>query len=424
MSKLLGMDIGPGTRQFVHNLELVTIGFGLAKIISSSVAVLAGRLLGPHEFGLVNLSVAIGTLVYMMMLFGLNTTIVRYGSKAGDQAARRKVFSTAFHLVLGLAFVLIIAAFLFENNLTRIFGVDKGIYKLGILFALSFSLYAVTSAMYEALNRFRLRSMLELVFSATLAVVFVSLYFTETNRTHFSLCAGYISGYLAAFATGIIFIRHEYEFSLDFVLAKQLLRYGFYLAICGLAFFVIVNMQRIYINRILAPSEVGFFSAYALGSTNVGMIAATVFVTVFFPKASSSKNIDGIFRKLSKASSLVVLPSLIFICAFIRVIFALLGSDYPFNLVTALLFSIGAVLIWLVFVFGHLNAAYGGEGMPYLALAHVCGAIFSAVFSPKAIRAWGLNGAIGTFSIAYFISFIIILFNLKAYVRNSRNLSF
>lgn len=88
---LVGEHPGSSAKEFIKNLGLIGASFATTKVISGLVTILAGRLLGPEEYGRVNVMASAGAAIAPFMLAGLQYSVVRYGVEPAGRAcsARR-----------------------------------------------------------------------------------------------------------------------------------------------------------------------------------------------------------------------------------------------------------------------------------------------------------------------------------------------
>lgn len=201
-------------------------------MISSLLNIAAGRLLGPAEYGKVNLFVSAGTAISPFIVAGLNT------------------FLTLAAATCGVVLV-------FDREFGTLFGVPPGMLRLSLAYAAAAGAFLLASAMQQASGNFSRRGQSEISFSALLVAVFLSgLYFF--GRTYEALACAYI----AAFGCVGIFLLVRNVPADDFSLLikeklRAMLQYSTYSFGGGLGAFLVLNVQGLIIDAFLAPEDVG-----------------------------------------------------------------------------------------------------------------------------------------------------------------------
>jgi O-antigen/teichoic acid export membrane protein len=154
--RLVGETVGPGAQQFLRDLSLVTGSFAIAKVISGVVNIFAGRLLGPQEYGAVNVLVSAGATIAPFMMLGLQYSVVKYGA---DPEARSRVFGSALFVSALASLLVCFFAFVFRVKLAEVFHIDPRLLFFSLAYAATTAAYMMMSGMQQALGPFTSRGL-------------------------------------------------------------------------------------------------------------------------------------------------------------------------------------------------------------------------------------------------------------------------
>jgi len=80
--RIFGHEMSEEMRKFIGNLGISFFGGAISSVLLFSVSVLAGRFLGPVEYGKYALYVALFSFLAIFLSFELETTIVRIVARA------------------------------------------------------------------------------------------------------------------------------------------------------------------------------------------------------------------------------------------------------------------------------------------------------------------------------------------------------
>src|SRR5437660_481355 len=95
-------EMSEAVKLFFKNISYITLGTIISALLSFIFNILAGRILGPVEYGKFALVSSIALFLYIPMLPGLNTALVKYVSEKNDFHKQSKIISTAYMVLLPL----------------------------------------------------------------------------------------------------------------------------------------------------------------------------------------------------------------------------------------------------------------------------------------------------------------------------------
>jgi len=395
-------------KRFFKNLSYVGFGTIIATVFSFTFNILAGRILGPSRYGEFTLVQSVAMFLYIPMLLGFNTAMVKYNAEKEDYNRQRSIISTTYILVFICTIVSIFVYYLFSPQISNLFSVSREKFYLSVVFAVLFVFYTLTINTFRGLHQMKKYAIFQPIYSAILLSafsVFIFLNFISFKSMVFSM-------YLAYGITGgiiLAFIRKYLRFEFDKHWAGRLAGYGSYAIIGGVSYVFYTNVDKILINTYMTVADVGIYRAYYFASVGIAGLFFGIFKTVFFPAASKCDDKKTIFKKIGRFTPYLIgfgLP-LIVISEF--VILKLYGGGYPINFSLMLLFSIVSILI---VYYGIYDWAFCSEGMTGVKLVNISTIIIAIINIPLnifLIPRIGLLGAIASTAIAFFIGICFLL---------------
>src|SRR5690606_33142482 len=118
-------EVSPEVEKFIKNVSYVGIGTIIASIFSFSFNILAGRVLGPAEYGAFTLVQSIGMFLYIPMLLGFHTALVKYNSEKIDYFRQRNIISTTYIIVFLFTSVSILFYMVLYKEIITIFSISS-----------------------------------------------------------------------------------------------------------------------------------------------------------------------------------------------------------------------------------------------------------------------------------------------------------
>ena len=332
--RIIGERPEAGAKEFIKHLSWIGVSFALAKVISSLVNIAAGRMLGPQEYGKINILVSTGAAISPFLIAGLGNSMIKYGVVKED---RDRVFSTAGAVFLGL--ILLISSFtlLFRAPISSFFGIGVKMLFLALAYAVSTSSFLMASSMQQASGSFSGRGLSEITFSALLAAGFF-LGVRYLGRLYEAMAYAYI----AAFGCVALFwlFRIGRVTKLSLLGKEQFFRmseYGAYSFGGGLASFFLFNVQSLILNASLPPREVGIYAAYYTATFGIAGYLGYAVNTVLFPKASASTNRKRLWELAAKGWTYLA-PAMVLLFVAAEAAFLSLMGKHQYGMDARLMF--------------------------------------------------------------------------------------
>ena len=411
--KIFHEEISSEVEKFIKNLSYVGIGTIIASIFSFSYNILAGRWLGPSEYGTFTLIQSVAMFLYIPMLLGFSTAMVKYNAEKIDFLRQRSIISTTYILVLLFTVVSLLVYFIFSKEIMAIFSISNKVFLFAVLFAVLFVFYTLTTGTLRSLHMIRAYSRLMPVYSAILFFAFLVFVFAFKELSFKSPLYSILLAYGVTGGIILAFLRKylKPEFSREW--AHKLHRYSIYSLMGGISSVLYSNIDKIFINKYISVSYVGIYWAYNYSFTTMILLCTTVFVTVFFPVASMCSDKMMLFKRIKKITILVVIFGWPLAVSTGYVILKLYGGDYPFDLSLALLFATAGICISVDQLYGQLLNSEGLDGVKITSSAAVVLAVVNVLLNVLLIPLFGLNGAVIATIIGYLASISIMLLNKK-----------
>ncbi len=406
-------EISTEVEKFIKNLSYVGIGTIVASVFSFSFNILAGRWLGPLEYGTFTLIQSVAMFLYIPMLLGFHTAMVKYNAEKDDILRQRRIISTTYILVFVFTVVSLLVYFIFSKEIMTIFSISSEVFYFAVLFAVLFVFYTLTTETLRSLHMLRTYSRLMPIHSA---ILFFTFLFFALMCKDLSFKSPLFSMLLAYGIMGgvILAILRNYlkpKFNKSWV--RKLHHYSIYSLLGGISFVLYSNIDKLMINYYLTISEVGIYRAYYYSFTTVLLLISTIFVTTFFPFASSCGDKKALLDKVNKISIIFIIASLPIALISGSIILSIYGPDYHLDPVLTLLFVLLAVTIPVNQFYDWLMCSVGIDGVKLVSYAALSTAIANIALNIVLIPVLGIKGAVISTIMSYIISTMILLSKRK-----------
>lgn len=166
-------EISYEVEKFIKNLSYVSIGMAIASVFLFSYNILAGCWYGPSEYRTFTLVQSVVMFLYIPMLLGFHTAMVKYNAKKVDFLRQRCIISTTYILVLLFTVVSLLVYFIFSKEIIAIFSISSEVFYFAVLFAVLFVYYTLTVEILRSPHMICTYSQLMPVRSAFLFVAFL-----------------------------------------------------------------------------------------------------------------------------------------------------------------------------------------------------------------------------------------------------------
>lgn len=405
--KIFNEKISENTLNFISNISYIATGTIVATVFSFTFNIFAGRLLGPSEYGKYALVNTIAMFMYIPMLLGTSTAMVKYNSEKIDFNRQKTIISTSYILVFIFTLITLIIYYVFDSKIIQTFSIPSDLYWLSVIFAVIFVYNTLAVETIRSLHNMKILAIFTPMQAVLLLISFLFFIFMEMASFKAMIYATYIA-YIVVSVLICIYIHKYLKPVFDREWARILLKYSSFTIFSGMSYILYTNIDKILINKYMALTDVGIYNAYTYASMNLLNLLSGIFITVFFPAISGYKNKKPILRKINK-----FVPYLLFLGVPITVIvefiiLKLYGAEYTTDLVLMLIFAITAVLSAWYRVYAWLFNSEGEKGVKLTLSGTGTIAVVNLLLNIYLIPRWGLFGAIISTSFAYCIGIGVI----------------
>lgn len=353
--RIFGYAMSDEMRKFLGNLSWSFFGGIIAAGIMFVVNILAGRWLGPEEYGEYNLTFLVAQVFSIPMILGMDVAAARAVSIAGvNKKKNSQIISGSIFVVLGSIVVTVPILFFCRDRVSDFFSATLNIVFVAMLLAISITLKAFFDGAVRGLHLFRFQAMVRTIEGIAGMTIFFAVFFLLHN--HLSLV------FSAAISTALVSLVYmlkirQFFSAFDFSSARELFRYAKFVIIGSIVALVLGYGDRYVVNRYLGIKELGIYSAYYTATILVVGQFIAIFANVFFPTIARIGEKREIMKKLDRLFLIGIIPAIagIFMVGFL--ILKLFGSAYVVDPLTLFLFGAVAALQFSVsFYAGMVNA--------------------------------------------------------------------
>jgi O-antigen/teichoic acid export membrane protein len=234
------------------------------QIVSGSlVSPILAHLLGPSEFGILAAVIALHQVLTVVAVFGIDQALVQQRAEDDtDTVARRLITAgTAYATILTIALGLTIPWW----GVLLGFEGYSSLLTAAVLWTAPGAAVQLMLALLLSQDRFRAFAMVSCLSAVGGQVFGIALLFTHGRSAGIYAWGGVISQ-CAGMLLGVVLTRPAVRGALDWQVTRRAVQLGLPITISGLFLFVLNAGDRVVIQRLLGPSEVGRYQvAYTVG---------------------------------------------------------------------------------------------------------------------------------------------------------------
>ena len=395
---------GARAEELARGLASIGMFYGLARAATVLTQVLAGRWLGPYEYGRANLVIAAAAYLQILPIMGFPVAMSKFVSSAEEQSERDELIATtltAFFIWAGVAFGF---SFGFREALARRIGMPPSLLSDALIFAFATAFYTVVSSPLLGLKRFGQRGRSEAVYGFSAPLVLLALFYYGVNDyraliTALSLSLGIGSIY------SLWVLRARLRPAASHAALRVIVEYAAVAALNLLSTACILGPARLFLNHYDSSFAVGLFSAYFTATVQIALALGTMATAVVIPLASDNSGQTEAWAAFRRLIIPVALSSwLIFFLASAGAM-QVFGHRYPFKPEWSALFSLAAALILIHGLASALFAARDRRGLYASAIASSVAGAANIGLARWLIPDWGVTGAAIALIASYIVGF-------------------
>lgn len=323
--------------------------------------ILAGRFLGPTEYGKFNFVAALSQIIFALTMLGMDRASLRFVAQAKEAASQSKMLSSSLQFFVAVATLFSLLYFLVHPFLADALQVPSTLMLMALAYGVCFGGRQLFDSFIRGLHEFKFQAIARLVESLIILLAFAVLfvYFTPHHYGHYALAlmAGYFFfTLLCTWRLKPHFVRFDREaFKPQFSFAK-IYFVGALLAI------LFGSLDKIVIGKYMSFQDLGIYGAYMAASLNFTSQLNTIFGNVFSPMLSKDlSNTPLVLKKIDRTFALFFIPLLLTVMGVTAAILWLLGREYPLTLSYVFSFSLLALLTMIFSVYAMVVAVYSKE---------------------------------------------------------------
>ncbi|HEX4048548.1 MAG TPA: oligosaccharide flippase family protein [Elusimicrobiota bacterium] len=361
---------------------------------------LAGRVLGPEEYGRANIVIAAAAYLQIIPMLGFPLATSKLVADEHDEARRARLVSTALASFAAWAVLSLPLMVLARVWLAREMDVPAELFDLAALLAVATALCQVLASPLLGLKRFAYRGLVEIVygFSAPVLLGVLILFLGADYRT---MVLAFSGALLASAAYALWSLRHYLRPSFEPGFVKAV---GHYAATATLTLFstaCVLAPARLFLNKHGSAHEVGLFSAYFTSTVQVALAFLYMLQAVLVPMASGAEGQRELWSHFKRWGAPAVVGAWAFFGATAVGGIALFGRRYNLDLGWVGAFAGAAAMILLHGAASSIYAARDISGLRVSVSGALAAGLGNLYLTARLVPQYGVLGA----AIALTISF-------------------
>lgn len=336
-------------RLFLNNLSWSFYGGLIAMPVTVVVSTLAGRFLGPAEFGKYNLVVLISSYVISFSFLGLDISTVKNIAKAKSRLEKEQSFFSSFVFVVALALIFCLIGLFFGPKISSRFGFDNMIILFVVYYTMTMTLKLIMDVLCRALEKFQLQAIAKIVENAVMVLGFVLVMLVSRKINFSTYTATVLFGAVAMTVIYILKFKGYFKNFSFSVLSKQLAEGKFFM-ISGLLGTIFLSSDRLLIAKYIDISTVGIYSAYYVASLGLVSSLSALVTNVLLPATAKTEDKTFIY-KIEKLCLKGFVPVYLALCVAILIFLEIFGKAYPMKPSYILLFALVATLNFIMTIY-------------------------------------------------------------------------
>ena len=352
--RIFGHEMGDEMRKFLGNLSISFLGGAIYSVLLFAVSILAGRFLGPVNYGKYALYTALFSFLTIFISFGLETTIVRLAAKANEERKKR-ILSTFIIFFFCNSIFWSLIFLIFNSCIADFFGIPAVFIIFAVLFSVTNSLGIALENYLKIMNQFMFVNIIRIFQGCFLFFSLVVLYFLFNGL--FSLAWFITLNVIASVLVLAIFLfktKNYFILVFDKEILKELFLFSSSMFFCLISGYLIQSGTNVLIGKFIGLRELGFYNAYYFLSMAVTVQLIAFFVSAYFPALAKATNNEIVIKKIDKLLPMVALPWLVINSLVMFFGVKLFGSSYPNDIIMIILFSLYSLFYLYGVLYGYI----------------------------------------------------------------------
>lgn len=340
--KIFGHEMSGQMRSFLNNLSWSFYGGIISMPITIAVGTLAGRFMGPEQYGNYNLVILISTYLIVLTFLGLDISTIKNIAKAKSKQEKERSFFSSFVYIGAMTIFFSLIGLIFASRISEAFDLNKTIIYFVVFYIFIVSFKLILDILVRALENFKLQAIGRMIEIAALALGFVAVVFF-VKRLDFMLFMSIVLFGAALVGTFYFINLKSYFKNFSLVTLKNQLSDGKFFMLSSILGTIFLSSDRLLIARFIGLNDLGVYSAYYTASLGLVTSLSLIFTNVLLPVVAKTDDKNFIYKidmLFLKSSALIYLS----ICTVIYVFLNIFGKAYPLKLSYVLLFALAGTL--------------------------------------------------------------------------------
>ncbi len=389
-----------GRRALMSGLGWIGVLYTAARASTLVTQLIAGRVLGPTEYGRANLVVAAAAYLQIIPMLGFPLATSKLIAEEHDESRRARLISTALASFVVWAVLSLPLMALAHRWLESAMGLPAELFRLSALLAIATALGQVLASPLLGLKRFAHRGLVETVYGFATPVLFAALVlaFGPDYRT---MILAFIGSLAASSLYAVWTLRRYLRPAFEPAFVKAVGRYAATASLTLLSTACVLAPARLFLNRHGSPHDVGLFSAYFTATVQVAIAFLYMLQAVLVPMASDAEGQRELWSLFKRWGAPALAGAWLFFSATAIGGLALFGRSYNFDLGWAAAFAGAAALILLHGAASSIYAARNFSGLRVSVAGALAAGLGNVFLTARLVPAFGVLGAAMALSLSF-----------------------
>ena len=394
--------VGPASRRraLLAGLGWIGLLYGAARAASLLSQMLAGRWLGPGEYGRASLVLAAASYLQIIPMLGFPMATSKLLAEEIDEGRRARLISTALAAFLAWAAVSLPLLAWAHRWLEAAMDLPPELFVPAAVLATATALSHVASSPLLGLKRFADRGLTETLYGFAAPVLLVAGC-ALVAREHRVMIYALVGGLLMSSAYGLWLLRRYLRFAFEFSMVLAVARFAATASLALLASACVVAPARLFLHRHGGPQDVGLFSAYFTTTVQVSLALLSMLQAVLIPMASGEDGQREIWALFRRGAAFASGAAWLVFAAAAWGGLALFGRSYALDAGWVAVFSGAAALILLHGTASALYAARDVSGLRISVAGTLAAGLANATLTAMLVPLFGIIGAAVSLALSF-----------------------
>ena len=379
-------------RALLSGLGWIGALYTAARASTLLTQLLAGRLLGPEEYGRANIVIAAAAYLQIIPMLGFPLATSKLIAEEDDETRRARLVSTAlasFAVWAALSLPLLAAG---RGRLGRAMGLPPELFALAALLAAATALSQVLASPLLGLKRFAQRGLVEIVYGLSAPVLLGALVLA-LGADYRAMILAFMAAMLASSAYALWSLRRYLRPAFEPAFVKAVGRYAATATLTLFSTACVLAPARLFLNKHADAHAVGVFSAYFTSTVQVALAFLYMLQAVLVPMASGAEGQRDIWSLFRRWSAPALIAAWALFAATAAGGIALFGRRYHFEPLWTAAFAGAAALILLHGVASALYAARDYSGLRVSVAGALAAGLGNVALTARLVPRFGVPGA-------------------------------